>query len=112
MSRNADIELEWGGEKRTFRLAWGELEKLQEICNCGPFKMFQDLSNPTVTDARIEQILEVVRWGLIGGGENPAEATKLVNVWVKDRPLTENVLTAQLILAEALYGSEDEPPKK
>ena len=37
------------------------------------------------------------------------EARKLVKKFVEDRPLTESVLTAQAILAGALFGAEDDP---
>lgn len=105
MSRNADILLEWGGEERLFRLGWGELEKLQESCDAGPFFILSALMN---NSARLEYISEVICWGLVGGGEPLPQALKLVSLYIKDRPLVENLLTAQLVLAAAVHGVDDE----
>lgn len=109
MSRNGDLIKDWAGEERAFRLAWGELEKLQEVCDAGPFYILGHLKSGM---PKIEYILEVIRWGLIGGGLDVNSASKLVNVYVKERPLAENMLTAQLILLAAIHGVPDEPPKK
>jgi hypothetical protein len=58
----------------------------------------------------MQDISETLRLGLIGGGKAPAEATKLVKVWVQDRPPMENLAFAQGVLGAALMGSTDETP--
>lgn len=105
MSRNGDVLLEWGGEERLFRLAWGELEKLQEACDAGPFHILAALRSGL---PRLEHVLEPIRWGLIGGGVSVLDANKLVSLFVKERPLAENMITATAILTSALYGDADE----
>jgi hypothetical protein len=105
MSRNGDTLLDWGGEERLFRLAWGELEKLQEACDAGPFHILAALRSGL---PRTEHVLEPIRWGLIGGGLSATEANKLVSLWIKERPLAENMIPAQAILTIALYGDPDE----
>ncbi|MEM6617450.1 MAG: gene transfer agent family protein [Pseudomonadota bacterium] len=114
MSRNGDVSLAWGDGEYSFRLAYGELEKLQEACDAGPFHVLQALRSGT---PRIEHILETIRWGLIGGGLSSSEALRMTNLYVKERPLAENVVTATIILVAALYGGGDEtdeasPPEK
>ena len=106
MSRDASIELEWVESQPTrFRLAWGELAKIQEACDAGPYVVFQRLANGTW---RLNDIKEVIRWGLIGGGLEPAKAAKLVRDYVEERPPTENILYAQAILSAGLMGAPEE----
>lgn len=105
MSRNGDVLLDWGGQERLFRLAYGELEKLQEACDAGPFHVLAALQSSL---PRVEHVLETIRWGLMGGGMSAGEASKLVGLYVKGRPLAENLLPATAILSAALYGSDDE----
>lgn len=110
MSRDASIVLDWaGGPEEQFRLAWGELAKLQEACDAGPFVILQRLNTGTW---RIEDIANVIRWGLVGAGKTPAEASKLVRLYVEARPPMENRLTAYLILAAGVAGAPEEGLEK
>jgi len=111
MARNGDTLIEWAGEKRLFRLGWAELEGLQEACDCGPHFVLAHLQSAT---ARVEYILEPLRWGLIGGGMSQADADALVEEGVKGKPwdLSNNLATALVVMLAALMGAEDEPPKK
>jgi len=109
MARDASIELDWADGTYTFRLAWGELIKLQEACDCGPFIILSRLMG----DAwRVEDISNVIRLGLIGGGMEPVAALKLVRSYVESRPPMENILAAQAILSAAIAGAPDETLKK
>lgn len=111
MARDASITLDWGDDTYTFRLAWGELAKLQEACDAGPYVILSRLSS---NSWRMEDISNVIRFGLIGGGKTPVEALKLVRSYVEDRPPVENLLVAQAILSAGLIGAPDEEqePKK
>jgi len=106
MSRDASIELDFGDDKYQFRLAWGELVKVQEACNAGPYVVLQRLYSQTW---EMNDIREVIRWGLIGGGMQPNQALKLVRDYVESRPPLESVLQAQAILSAGLMGAPDEP---
>lgn len=105
MSRDARVELDWADGTYSFRLAWGQLAELQEQTNAGPYVVFQRLHNG---QWRVEDIANVVRLGLIGGGMTPAEALRLTRAYVEARPPLENVLLAQGILAAALHGAPEE----
>ena len=109
MSRDGSIELTWGDGAHTFRLAWGELIKLQESRDAGPFALHQRLADGSW---RVEDIVEVIRWGLIGGGMTPADAVKKIRLFVEGRPPLENLIYAQTILGVALTGAPDEQLKK
>ncbi|AZN72011.1 gene transfer agent family protein [Georhizobium profundi] len=107
MSRSATVELTWADGDYTFRLGWGELVRLQEACDAGPYFVLGRLQDGTW---RMQDISETLRLGLIGGGKAPADATKLVKAWVQDRPPMENLAFAQGVLGAALMGSSDETP--
>lgn len=105
MSRDASIAFEWGAGHTSFRLAWGELAKLQEATDCGPYYLLDTLISGKW---RIEHIREVIRWGLIGGGMTPAEAAKQVRLYVEGFPPVENLIAAQRILGAGCVGAPDE----
>lgn len=105
MSRDASIELDWGDGTYTFRLAWAQLEKLQEDTDCGPMFLLRRLREGSW---RIGDIANTVRWALIGGGLKPVDAMRLTRTYVQERPLSENVLVAQAVLAVAIHGAPEE----
>lgn len=115
MSRDGSITLDWGNDSHRFRLGIGELRELQEAVNgrrakigaplVGPGTLWRSL--PTY-DAWPDDVREIVRIGLIGGGMKPVEALSLVRRYVDARPLAESSVHAQLILGAALFGPPDE----
>lgn len=106
MSRDARVELDWADGTYSFRLAWGELARLQEACDAGPLVILDRLTNGTW---RVEDISNVLRLGLIGGGMEPSAALKKIRAYVEDRPPVENALFAQAVLAVACHGAPEEP---
>jgi len=107
MSRDAQLTIDWADGTYTFRLAWGELITLQEECNAGPFEILRRLSTNTWL---MEDISNVIRLSLIGGGIEPTEAFRLVKTYVHSRPPLENVPFARGILGIAVQGAPDEKP--
>jgi hypothetical protein len=105
MSRDASITFIWGEDDRTFRLGWGELEKLQEACDCGPYVLLNRLHSGSW---RIEDIREVIRWGLIGGGMPHADAAKKIKLYVEGLPPAQNLEAAQKIMRVGTFGASDE----
>lgn len=105
MSRDAKITLDWADGTHDFRLAWRQLVELQEKCDAGPNVVLQRLYDGTW---KVQDILETIRVGLIGGGMKPADALRLVRIYVEERPPLENVLVAQAILGAGLMGAPDE----
>lgn len=105
MSRDAAVTLDWGDGEHHFRLAWGELINVQEACDAGPYVVLERLRNNTWL---LNDIREVIRFGLIGGGAKPPEALRLVRTFVEKRPPLENLLTATAILTVGLMGAPEE----
>ncbi|UXR90917.1 gene transfer agent family protein [Agrobacterium tumefaciens] len=103
--RDARVSFDWADGTYTFRLAWGELGELQEKCDAGPYLVLQRLHSGAW---RIEDITNIIRLGLIGGGMEPAPALKLARRYVEDRPPMENLVPAQVILSAALTGTPEE----
>ena len=54
---------------------------------------------------RHADVTETVRLALIGGGEKPAEAERLVRVYVAGRPLAESYPLAVAILEALWFGA-------
>lgn len=109
MSRDASIALDWADGTYQFRLAWAQIAELQEKCNAGPFEILRRLS---VGAWRVEDISNVLRLGLIGGGMEPVPALKLVRLYVEARPPMENLLPAQAVMSAGLMGAPDEDDVK
>jgi hypothetical protein len=103
--RDARIDLDWADGSHSFRLGWGELAELQEKTNAGPYVVLQRLINH---EWRIEDISNVLRLGLIGGGKTPEQALKLVRRYVEIRPPLENVPYATGVLSAGLVGAPEE----
>ncbi len=105
MSRDASITLAWADGDYTFRLAWGELEMLQEACDAGPYVILNRLHDETW---RLGDISNTIRLGLVGGGITPSEALKKTRAYVESRPPMENLIFAQAILSAACIGAPEE----
>lgn len=105
MSRDAKVMLPFADGDYEFRLAWAELLMLQESRNCGPFVVLDRL---TSGQWMIEDIAEVLRIGLIGGGIEPGKAVKMVRSYVQGFPPMLNLVFAQQVLGAALVGAADE----
>lgn len=109
MSRDGSISFEWADGEHKFRLALGQLRELQEKLDAGPEMVFTRLENGSW---RVEDILETIRLGLIGGGVESTKARVLVQRYVGAGMLLDNVMPAMQIIAAALIGAPDEAPKK
>lgn len=105
MSRDARVTLDWADGTYAFRLGWAQIIELQEKCDAGPYVVLQRLSNGQWL---AEDISNVIRLGLVGGGMTPADALKKTRTYVEERVPIENVLYAQAILAAGLQGAPDE----
>lgn len=97
----AKVTLTWVGGEHEFALYIGNLRAVQQHCNAGPEQILRRLLDGTW---RVDDLFEVIRQGLIGGGMPSHEASALVSETMKRHPLMEFRLTAQGILAAALSG--------
>lgn len=103
------IELVWPGGEHTFDLRIGELQALQDACDAGPEFI---LNRILAGQWRYADLFDTIRLGLIGGGMERAEASKVARNAFERSPLVSFKLTASSILGQALYGVEDDPVGK
>lgn len=102
------ILLNWVGGEHEFALKIGELRKLQDSCEAGPEQV---LNRMAAGEARVNDMIEPIRLGLIGSGAmKAAEAGPFVTALLEQHPLMQFKMTALSIMADALYGPEDDMP--
>lgn len=99
--RHGAVELAFGDGEYTFRLGLAEIEELEEKRDASLFALHLRL-HPEVRDARLRDISETIRIGLIGGGLAPVEALAKTRRYVDERPIDESRDVAYAIVAAAL----------
>lgn len=115
MSADGSITLVWGDGERVFRLAIGQWRELQECVNrrrlligastIGPMELCKALE---ANNAWPDDIRDVMRIGLIGGGAKPTEAHRLMTHYFDPVPPLENMRPAYIVLTASLIGVPDE----
>lgn len=123
MSSDASVELPWGdGEPRKYRLAFGEIEELQEktarltpdkdgkpfATIPGPLMLYEGLCSGKWLAG---DVFHTLRLGLIGGGMTPFAARGLLDRHLFRRPL-EDAEAAASVLKAFLEGAKDDPLPK
>lgn len=100
--------LVWDGGEHPFRLGIGELRALQSATGVGPLFL---LGRITGSQWFVDDIIETVRLGLIGGGMDPSEAKRLTDrVFIENTPaLHRSMLLATRVLRDAVMGEPDDP---
>lgn len=112
MSRDGSVDLEFAGETRRFRLAYGELVRLQERVDAGPFWLIDQL-RLRGREIRLQHIRHILILGLVGGGMKEPDAVRLVEAETVAKPdWLEWVVVATLVLTEAVTGAAEDPPGK
>lgn len=115
MPQPGEVTLPWLGGEHVFRLAsYGQLRLLQESCDAGPQEVLQRLMGGRW---RVDDVREVLRIGLIGGGMAPEKAIALLKVTVDESAnwIEFAALAKSIVLAGLLAGSkaaEDDPVGK
>lgn len=103
MARATDIT--WAGGEHPFLLDIPLLRALQTKCDAGPNWVLARLSTQ---QWMVDDIISTIQFGLEGGGMPKADARKLVQNYVEDRPLTESLKTAQMVLMSTLYSTDED----
>ncbi len=103
------VNLNWPGGEHEFSLNLGALRAIQRSCNAGPQEILQRLQLGTW---RIDDVIDVLRFGLEGGGVAKDEARTLVETVLDRSGLLALVPIAALVMAAALVGEEDDPVGK
>jgi len=101
------VRLSWAGGEHGFALPLARLRALQDNCAAGPEEIFNRLR---LGAWRVDDVIEPIRLGLIGGGLPESEAGPLVIRLVDQQELARLKLTAIAVLAHALFGPEDDLP--
>lgn len=125
-----EISLEWGDGEYLFRLPVGQIGELQTKCDAGIGKIYARLwagrfvnrdgsvgFNPLEAQFKYEDVVEVIRLGLIGGNHgmvdgnpievSPTKAQQLVRHYVHPRPMMENWSVAAAVLSAFIMGYSD-----
>ena len=100
------VDLIWAGGEHSFALDIGGLRAVQDATGRGPMEVYAGLGAGTW---RIDDVLSVLRHGLIGGGMAPNEAKALVSRIAEATPMMTLAMTAQVVIATALVGPADDP---
>jgi hypothetical protein len=115
MSSDGAIELVWGDGEQRFRLGIGQFRELQERVNgrrlaigapmVGPMSLANALR---ANDAWPDDVREVLRLGLIGGGMEPPAAHRAMVNYFDGKPVLPHMKPAFLVLFAGLAGPPDE----
>jgi Phage tail tube protein, GTA-gp10 len=102
MAINGEVTLTWGDGEHKFNVAKIKaVLELEEKCNAGIAEIFRRISDGKW---RINDVRETLRIGLIGGGMPPDKAMRLINRYCDDRPWTESLQPAMVVLMAAMVG--------
>jgi len=96
----------WADGQHVFNL---DNERAREFEEKNNRSLYATMANMTHGSWRIEDVREVIRLALIGGGAPPSAALMLVSNYVEKRPLAENTTLAVRILEAAFFGQEKAP---
>jgi hypothetical protein len=99
------ITIKWQGGEHPFLLRIAELRTLDDRLTDGAMAAFARLR---IMKPRFNDVYEVVRQGLIGGGMPDREASSLVEMIEEQHGLGPMVPLAQQILFQAFYRREDD----
>lgn len=119
MSSDGSITLFWADGEQSFRFGIGQFRELQENINrrrlaiggspIGPMALLNALR---ANDAWPDDVRDVLRLGLIGGGMKPQEAhLKMVNYFDCVPPL-ENMKPAFVVMMAGLAGPPEDAGSK
>lgn len=107
--------LVWAGGEHAFALHLSELRGLQDATSAGPEELLQRIRTGRW---RADDLIETVRFGLIGGGSEPDAARRLV-LRAAEHALAiggDGMLAlkpiAMMVLSDALAGAPDDVPGK
>jgi hypothetical protein len=109
MAAYGEITLPWADGDYAFRLGFRQIGEFEEKFDGSFLAYCQRLAGG---DAKFNEIREIIRLGLIGGGMEPAKALSLVKGYVEERPPSESLAIAILIARSGAFGSASYHEKK
>jgi hypothetical protein len=96
----APFSIVWPGGEHLFRLNLGEIRALQDSCGSSPFEVAERLFT---RKPKINDVIETLRLGLIGGGMKQDEAGRLVKSIEDLEGLGGLIPAASLVMFNSLY---------
>lgn len=100
------ITVRWPGGEHPFRFGISEAEIVQQKTDCGPEHL---LNKIRLGQWFVDELYEVLRNGLIGGGMGHVEAQKAVKTAMEKHPLINFKVPAMEVVSSLLYGDPDDP---
>lgn len=101
------MKLQWVGGEHEFALNIGQLRALQKACDAGPEQI---LTRIWSGEWRVDDLIEVLRLGLIGGGDvDRKDAGQLVSGLFDKHAILQFKPVAQAVLMDALTGDDGDP---
>ena len=99
------IEMKWQGGEHPFLLRIGELRALDDRLQDGAMAAFHRLR---LIKPKFNDVYEVVRQGLIGGGMEDKAASALVAMIEEQHGIGSMIPLAQAVLFQAFYRREED----
>lgn len=98
--------MDWADGIYTFRLTLPGALELEQKCDAAIAVIANRLNSGAY---RVADVRETIRIGLIGGGEKPDAALRLVRAYVDARPLSESWQIARIIMGGLMFGFVEAP---
>ncbi len=99
------LMINWAGGEHAFRLRLGEIRALDDKCEGGAYAAWYRLR---ALAPRTDDVIEVMRLGLIGGGMPPKDAAALVLKVEEQAGIGEMLIPAAEVLFRAFHRAEGE----
>ena len=97
----------WAGGEHSFRLGIGELRAIEQRCNAGVFVVMMRLMGG---QHGIDDVLQPLRLGLIGGGMPEKDAKELIDRVLDDcSPYALTIAAADVLRRFIMWEGEDAP---
>lgn len=93
----------FGDRERDFKLTPELIQELERKCQAGIGELSRRLFGG---DFRYQDVSEIIRLGLIGGGESPERAQELVGLYVHQFPINESYALAVQVVEAAWFGPQ------
>lgn len=106
--KTSRIEAFVGDDDYPLELRIGELRLLQAALDSGPSAVMDRLFSGLW---RVDDLIEPIRLGLIGGGMSHKQAKSLTDAYVTSAYLMDYLPTAIRVISAALVGDQDDPPE-
>lgn len=104
MNNQGEVTLAWGDGNYTFRLSVKGAIELEQKCDAPFAVIFGRLNSGAF---KINDVIQTIRLGLIGGGARPTDAMRLVDQY--GEPLSESLPVARAIVGGMMFGFEASP---